>query len=103
MLESHLKDPELVQVVRLGDDGCAFEGPGYIHSLSIACSDGGAATSALYDGVDTTGKLILDITSLASTTFQYSYDPPIKVKHGFYATLGAQVTSLTIQFQALKE
>ncbi len=70
-----------------------FVGPGWLYSLAQG-SDNAASVVHAYDGHDTGGKFIANITSGISRIFeQILFDPPLHIRYGLYMDLtDAEVT-----------
>lgn len=70
----------------------------YRGGLMLATS-GGAATVAVYDGIDATGELIDYFSAAASGKDRNYIGPGIILKHGLYVDIGSNVSKFTIFYE----
>lgn len=73
--------------------------PGFLFSAVISSDGGGEADSHLYDGNDTSGRLLQDLYSGDELSFQYHWFPPVFFRFGLYVDIGTNVDSVTLQFR----
>jgi len=78
-------------------------GPSFVKHICIVASTGGAATTLVYDGIDTNGKLTLALSAIASTHFSDQFSIPVFFSNGIFVDIGSNVTLFVIQFKSAEE
>ena len=89
--------PHLAHQHRRVDSDTRLFGPGAVyHGAVLKASSGGAATVAVYDGLNTDGDPI-DYFSVAASAVERNYmDDGIILRRGLYVDLGSNVDFFTV-------
>jgi len=80
-------------------DKVALERGGVYHGGILLAGAGGAATVAVYDGLDTGGTLIDYFSALTSAADRHVFERGIDVREGLYVDLGDNVSSFTVYYE----
>lgn len=70
----------------------------FIHSIIVAGAAAGNATGVIYDGDNTTGRVLLPIAVLSSDTKQFLFLKPLPCEQGVYIDFTANITGVAVQF-----
>jgi hypothetical protein len=98
MLSALLDLSRLCTKKRITADGIVFKGPAYVFDVHFAAGAGGAATAILYNGTSTNEDAAINLATIASTSFNYWWYPPIYFPKGCYIDVGDNVTAITFHF-----
>jgi len=58
--------------------------------------------SAVYDGLDTNGKKIIDLPCAVTTVKSLPLTPPVRCEQGIYVDVGTSVTGILVQYRLLR-
>lgn len=78
-------------------------GPCFLFAAHLTAGAGGVATAIVRDGHDTGGETKINLAALQSASDNRSFNPPLYFKKGLYLDVGANVTSLLVQFLPARE
>jgi len=77
-------------------------GPCELEYFNVAPS-AGAAECALYNGVDTSGELIIPVYLAVQLNYEYNPNPPIYCSKGLFIDIGDNVTGVLVQWRELPQ
>jgi len=80
-------------------DGVAVKRGGVYHGAILLADGVGAATAAIYDGLDAGGDLIDYLSALTSSYDRHVYSKGIALREGLYVDVGSNVSKLTIFYE----
>jgi hypothetical protein len=106
MCEQLLLDDEgrgrATRIDRLTADGLICHVPSMLYSVIVSNAADGASLAKIYNGESTSADQIMDLDMLASTTFQYNFNPPIYMSRGIYVVVGTNTTSVMVIYRPMK-
>ena len=70
---------------------------GYLVDAILSAAAGGASTVTIYDGHNTSGKVLVILSCVASTKDHLNPREPIPFENGLYVDVGSNVASLLVQ------
>lgn len=73
------------------------------HGGLLLAAAGGAATVAVYDGLNTSGELIDYFSCVASGYDRHSIEAGIAIREGIYVDVGNYVSSFVLFYQPARE
>lgn len=78
------------------------QGGGFLLAASLT-ADGGNATADIYDGNNTTGRLLLPLAALQAYGVNHSLNWGRYFDQGLYVDVGANVGKITVTYILLRE
>ncbi len=84
--------------VRITKAGIVSTFPLYLFGVHLAANSSGATTNTLYHGTGTFGAVDLNLNTLQSTSFSYSWLPPLFYENGLYLDVGSNLESAMFHF-----
>ena len=87
-----------VDRIRITADQLINPGPGFVFAIMIACDATGPALATLYDGHNVAGEQILSLTTIASLSMNYNWNPPLYFRKGIFVGSVSAILGITIQW-----
>lgn len=81
-------------------DSLVCKGPCELVYVCLVPS-GATTNSAIYDGLDTHGKKIIDLPAAAVTFAEFAPAVPLYCAQGLYVDVGSSVTGILVQYRPL--
>lgn len=79
-------------------DGIVCRGPCFLTHIIITSDSGGVADAAVYDGIDTSGKLYTGMRCKDDDTEECTPSPPAYFRQGIYVDIGSNVENVMVQY-----
>lgn len=96
--EDYHVDNKGILADRLTGDRVVNSGPVFLFGVQIVSDGGGVADIGVYDGQNTSGEQVLDLTAASGETYAENFIPPIYFSQGLYIDVGDNVTSVTVRY-----
>ena len=93
-----IKEWKQVDRRRITADALINPGPGFVFALTISCDVTGPALATLYDGHNVGGEPVITLSTIASLSFNYNWNPPLYFRKGIYIGNISAIIGLTIQW-----
>lgn len=84
-------------------DGRVLDAGVTYHGGILLAGSGGAATVAVYDGVDASGDLIDYFSAAASARDRGTIDRGLIIRRGLYVDLGSNVSNFTLYYDPVPQ
>lgn len=78
-------------------------GPCLLLGVSVCGAAAGVGTASLSDGIAANAVKAFDFSTLASTTHNQEFHPPIRFRQGLYLVIGSNVTSVTVRYVPIRD
>lgn len=73
--------------------------PAQLISILVRSNASGVGVATVYNGANTTGKILLDISALTSDSKKFSPPEPLQAENGIFVSFGTYVASATVVYK----